>query len=73
MLNPDLRVLLKGHTSKYSLVRAVAKRARELTEDEELAGKCADKKPVTCALEEFLSGELEIVEPEEIKEIRFDC
>lgn len=69
MLNPDLRVILKEHTSKYSLVRAVAKRARQLTEDEELAGKCGDKKPVTCALEEFLDGELEIVEPEEIRDI----
>ena len=69
MLNPDLRVILKEHTSKYSLVRAVAKRARQLTEDEELAAKCADKKPVTCALEEFLDGELEIVEPVEIRNI----
>ncbi len=69
MLNPDLRGILKNNTSKYSLVRAVAKRARQLTEDEALAEKCADKKPVTYALEEFLDGDLEIVEPEEIRDI----
>ena len=30
MLNPDLRELLKDNTSRYSLVTAVAKRAREV-------------------------------------------
>lgn len=69
MLNPDLRKILKGHTSRYSLVRAVAKRAREITVDEELAAKCGDEKAVTYALEEFMDGKLEIVEPAEIRNI----
>ena len=30
MLNPDLRNLLKDNTSRYSVVTAVAKRAREI-------------------------------------------
>ncbi|MGN1417740.1 MAG: DNA-directed RNA polymerase subunit omega [Acutalibacteraceae bacterium] len=69
MLNPDLRLILKEHTSRYSLVRAVAKRAREITSDDVLREKCGDEKPVTVALEEFLDGKLEIIEPEEIRDI----
>lgn len=69
MLNPDLRILLKDHTSRYSVVTAVAKRARELTEDEDLKDLCGNEKPVTYALGEFLDGELEIIEPEEIRDI----
>lgn len=69
MLNPDLRKILKEHTSRYSLVRAVAKRAREITVDDDLREKCGDEKPVTYALEEFMDGKLEIIEPEEIRDI----
>lgn len=69
MLNPDLRDLLKNKTSRYSLVTAVAKRAREVSEKPELSEKCGTEKPVTYALDEFLSGKLEICEPEEIRNI----
>ena len=69
MLNPDLRELLKDNTSRYSLVTAVAKRAREISETPELNEKCGTEKPVTYALDEFLSGKLEICEPDEIKKI----
>ena len=69
MLNPDLRELLKDNTSRYSLVTAVAKRAREVAEDPILNEKCGTEKPVTYALDEFLSGKLEIREPEEIRNI----
>lgn len=69
MFNPDLRKLLKNHTSRYSLVTAVAKRARTVVEDEELKEKCGTQKPVSYALNEFLAEELQIVEPEEIRNI----
>ncbi len=69
MLNPDLRGLLKDHTSRYSLVTAVAKRAREVAEDPILSEKCGTEKPVSYALDEFLTGKLEICEPDEIKNI----
>ena len=69
MLNPDLRELLKDNTSRYSLVTAVAKRAREIAEIPELNEKCGTEKAVTYALDEFLSGKLEISEPEEIRNI----
>ncbi len=69
MLNPDLRELLKNNTSRYSLVTAVAKRAREIAETPELNEKCGTEKHVTYALDEFLAGKLEISEPEEIRNI----
>ena len=69
MLNPDLRELLKDNTSRYSLVTAVAKRAREIAETPELSEKCGTEKAVTYALDEFLTGKLEICEPEEIRNI----
>lgn len=69
MLNPDLRELLKNNTSRYSLVTAVAKRAREISETPELNERCGTEKPVSYALDEFLTGKLEISEPEEIRNI----
>lgn len=69
MLNPDLRELLKNKTSRYSLVIAVAKRARDVAEDPVLREKCGTEKPVTYALNEFLDGDLIIKEPEEIRNI----
>ena len=69
MLNPDLRNLLKDNTSRYSVVTAVAKRAREISENSELNEKCETEKPVSYALDEFLSGKLVICEPEEIRNI----
>lgn len=69
MLNPDLRELLKNNTSRYSLVIAVAKRARKIAEDPILSEKCGIEKQVSYALEEFLDGDLQISEPEEIRNI----
>ncbi len=69
MLNPDLRDLLKDNTSRYSLVTAVAKRARVVSETPELNEKCGTEKAVSYALDEFISGKLIISEPEEIRNI----
>ncbi len=69
MLNPDLRDLLKDKTSRYSVVNAVAKRARDISKDADLKEKCGVGKPVSYALDEFLSGKLIICEPEEIRNI----
>ena len=69
MLNPDLRDLLLNNVSRYSLVIAVAKRAREVSESPELNEKCGTDKPVSFALEEFLADKLTICEPEEIRNI----
>lgn len=69
MFNPDLRNVLKNHLSRYSLVTATAKRAREIAEDAEANKIAMTEKPVSVALEEILNGEYLIVEPEEIRNI----
>ena len=69
MFNPDLRGVLKNHLSRYSLVTATAKRAREIAEDAEANKIAMTEKPVSVALEEILDGDYVIVEPEEIRNI----
>lgn len=69
MFNPDLRNVLKNNVSRYSLVTAVAKRAREIAIAAEVDGDILNEKPVSLALDEIISGKLEIIEPEEIRNI----
>lgn len=73
--NPDLKDLLKDGTdspvSRYSLVSATAKLARQLADDntlpEDLKERLTKEKPVSIALEKLLDEEYKIVEPDEIK------
>ncbi len=69
MFNPDLRGVLKNHLSRYSLVTATAKRAREISEEAEANKIIMTEKPVSIAIDEILDGEYVIVEPEEIRNI----
>ena len=69
MINPDLRGVLTNHLSRYSLVTATAKRAREISEDAEEKKIIMTEKPVSVALDEILKGDYVIVEPEEIRNI----
>ncbi len=69
MFNPDLSEILSGHLSRYSLVTATAKRAREIAEEAREKGEIITEKPVTLALDQILDGEYVIVEPEEIRDI----
>ncbi len=69
MFNPDLRGVLTNHLSRYSLVTATAKRAREVAETAEENKVILTEKPVSIALDEILAGEYVIVEPEEIRNI----
>jgi len=69
MFNPDLRNVLKNNTSRYSLVTAVAKRAREIAADAQDNNEILKEKPVSIALDEIISGVYEVVEPEEIRNI----
>ncbi len=69
MLNPDLRNVLKGKTSRYSLVLATAKRAREIAEEAEEKGEIIIEKPVTLAVNEFIDGKYLIEEPEDIRDL----
>jgi DNA-directed RNA polymerase subunit omega len=69
MFNPDLRGVLKNHLSRYSLVTATAKRAREISENAEENKIIMTEKPVSVAIDEIIKGEYVIVEPEEIRNI----
>ena len=58
MMNyPPLNELVDKAGNRYTLVTAVAKRARQLLDDPETLG---DRKPVSMAVEELYDGELEI-------------
>ena len=69
MFNPDLQGVLKNHLSRYSLVVATAKRAREIADEAEENKEIITEKPVSMALEQILDGAYTIVEPEEIRYI----
>ena len=69
MFNPDLRGVLTNHLSRYSLVTATAKRAREISENAEENKIIMTEKPVSVAIDEIIKGEYVIVEPEEIRNI----
>ena len=69
MFNPDLSGVLSNHLSRYSLVTATAKRAREISQEAEDNQEILIEKPVSLALEDFLEGRYEIVEPEEIRNL----
>ena len=71
MINIDLKPMLKGGISRYSLCVAVAKRSREIN-DEIVEAREKDKiitedKPVSMAVEDILSGRYVIQESEDIK------
>ena len=56
--------MLEGKSNKYPLAVAVAKRAREITEDILIHERIVDEKPVNIAIEEFKEGKYLIVEPD---------
>ena len=71
--NPDLRELLVGEDgeriSRYSLVAATAKLAREIADEADLNKEIIEEKPVSMALEKLLDEDYKIVEPDEIKNL----
>lgn len=69
MFNPDLRKVLANNTSRYSLVTAVAKRAREISSEAQENGEILNEKPVSIALDEIINGKFEVVESEELQNL----
>ena len=69
MFNPDLRNVLKNRTSRYSLVTAIAKRAREISSDAQENGEILNDKPVSIALDEIIAGEFESIDSKEIQNL----
>ena len=62
MLRPAVCQILKNNESTYSLVIAVAKRAREITDDAFEDKKILDEKPVKTAVDEFANNEYRLIE-----------
>ncbi|MBE6802584.1 MAG: DNA-directed RNA polymerase subunit omega [Ruminococcaceae bacterium] len=69
MLNQDLSKVLAGHISRYSLVTATAKRAREISNKNLEDKVITTDKAVSLALNDLLEDKYRIVEPEEIAHI----
>lgn len=64
MYKPSIDNMLLGKESRYSLVVAVAKRAREIASRIEQEGQIIEEKPVLMAIEDFKNHKYEILEPE---------
>ncbi len=60
MLRPSLNQIIKSDESQYKFVVAVAKRAREISEEAEAAHEILEEKPVQLAVKEFASGRCKI-------------
>ena len=66
MHRPASTEILKNGESYYSLVVAVAKRARQIAEDAEENHQALLEKPVQIAVDEFAKGKFKLAEPEGI-------
>lgn len=66
MLRPSVSELLKKNESPYSLVVAVAKRARQIADDLYEHSEILEEKPVQTAVNEFALGKCRIIEDESL-------
>ena len=64
MLRPAVNQIISKNESCYSLVIAVAKRAREIAQDLYDKGETLEEKPVKTAVEEIAGGKCKIVSTE---------
>ena len=67
MFNPDLKKVLDKCNSRYSLVVATAKRAREIRDDAIENNEIVETKTVSTAIDEICDGKYVVEEPEELK------
>ena len=70
MHRPSVPELLKPGQSYYSLVVAVAKRAREIAQQADDKHEILLEKPVQLAVEDFAKGRYKLIEGDEIGVIR---
>ena len=68
MLKPSANIIKTPHKSYYSLVIAVAKRAREIAEEAENEGRILMDKPVDLAVQDFVSDKFILTEPDSFEE-----
>lgn len=69
MLKPAATDILKNNESYYSLVIAVAKRAREITNDAFENKTVLDERPVKMAVDEFAANEFKLIEDSAVRGI----
>ena len=62
MLRPSLTEILKDDENYYSLVVAIAKRAREISNDAMDRDIELDEKPVKIAVQEFAEGKCKMID-----------
>ncbi|HHV31702.1 DNA-directed RNA polymerase subunit omega [Caproiciproducens sp. LBM24188] len=55
MLKPSAGLIISPEQSRYSLVIAVAKRARQITAEAETKGEILTEKPVDLAVQDFMN------------------
>ena len=67
MLKPAATDILKNNESYYSLVIAVAKRAREITNDAFENKTVLDERPVKMAVDEFAANEFKLIEDSAVR------
>ncbi|HIZ19829.1 MAG TPA: DNA-directed RNA polymerase subunit omega [Firmicutes bacterium] len=65
MLRPTDIEQIKGENSRYAVVIAVAKRARQIADEAEEKNIIITEKPVSLAINDFRSGEYKILPVEE--------
>ena len=61
MIDPSINSLLEKVDSRYTLVVAAAKRARQLAEGDHKLTKCNSEKPVTIAINEINDNKISYV------------
>lgn len=66
MKRPSIDEMLSGKASRYSLVIAVAKRAREIADEISAQGQIVTEKPVNLAIQDFKDHKYTIVEPDAV-------
>jgi len=64
MLKPSADLIVGPNQSRYSLVVAVSKRAREIAADAENRGEILIEKPLDMAVHELMEHKYVIVEPD---------
>ena len=65
MLKPSSNIIKTPHSSYYSVVIAVAKRARDIVDAAEANNQIIVEKPVDLAVQDFVDDKYKIIEPVE--------
>ena len=62
MENTDIQRILEDHDSAFSLIIAIAKRSRDISEDAQHNRVELTSKPVNIAMQELINGKIKVME-----------